>query len=92
MREIGSDVGVARPSPFPADPVANGAAHEELEIMPPKPRQIFGKQRHAMTSRAGHARDVGPPEPARWSERFMNFFYRQARISMDGKNLSESRR
>src|SRR5688500_7665284 len=59
----------ARPSPLPADPVANGTAHDELEITPAEPRQLFGEQRHALTPRAGHARDVGAPEPARGAER-----------------------
>src|SRR5712691_3413048 len=55
-------------SPLPADPVANGAAHDELEITPAEPRQLFGEQRHALAPRAGHARDVGAPEPARGAE------------------------
>src|SRR5207247_7751882 len=55
-------------SPLPADPVANSAAHDELEITPAEPRQLFGEQRHALTPRAGHARDVGAPEPARGAE------------------------
>src|SRR5437899_5178943 len=54
--------------PLPADPVANGAAHDELEITPAEPRQLFGEQRHALAPRAGHARDVGAPEPARGAE------------------------
>src|SRR5437899_877620 len=51
--------------PLPAEPVTYGAAHDELEITPAEPRQLFGEQRHALAPRAGHARDVGAPEPAR---------------------------
>ena len=54
-----------RSSPPPAEPVANGAAHDELEVTPAEPRQLFGEQRHALAPRARHARDVGAPEPAR---------------------------
>src|SRR6186713_33156 len=58
-----------RYSPLPADPVANGTAHDELEITTAEPRQLFGEQRHALAPRAGHARDVGAPEPALGAER-----------------------
>src|SRR5215471_16231343 len=46
------------PSPLPADPVANSAAHDELEITPAEPRQLLGEQCHALTPWARHARDV----------------------------------
>ena len=39
-----------------------------LPSLCPEPRQLFGEQRHALAPRAGHARDVGAPEPARGAE------------------------
>src|SRR2546426_10591095 len=55
-------------SPPPAEPVTYGAAHDELEITPAEPRQLFAEQRHPLAPRAGHARDVGVPEHAGGTE------------------------
>src|SRR5215470_556723 len=53
---------------FPAEPVTDRSAHDQLEVAALQPGQLFGEQRHALTPRAGHARDVGAPEPARRAE------------------------
>src|SRR5678809_251246 len=53
---------------FPAEPVTDGPAHDQLEVAALQPGQLFGEQRHALTPRARHARDVGAPEPARGTE------------------------
>src|ERR1043165_5499794 len=53
---------------FPAQPVADRAAHDQLEVAALQPGQLFREQRHALTPRARHARDVGAPEPARGTE------------------------
>src|SRR5262245_63399549 len=55
-------------SPLPPEPVADRASHPQLEVAAPEPRQLLGEQGHALAPRAGHARDVGPPEPARGAE------------------------
>src|SRR5512143_3926706 len=52
----------------PSQPVTDGPAHDQLEVAALQPGQLFGEQRHALTPRAGHARDVGAPEPARGAE------------------------
>src|SRR6266566_2929335 len=54
---------------FPSQPVTDGPAHYQFEVAALQPGQLFGEQRHALTPRAGHARDVGAPEPARGAER-----------------------
>src|ERR1044071_10267071 len=53
---------------FPSQPVTDGPAHDQLEVAALQPRQLFREQRYALTPRAGHARDVGAPEPARGAE------------------------
>src|ERR1041384_5249836 len=53
---------------FPSEPVTDRAAHDQLEVAALQPGQLFGEQRHALTPRARHARDVGAPEPARGAE------------------------
>src|SRR3989441_1331854 len=53
---------------FPSQPVTDSPAHDQLEIAALQPGQLFREQRHALTPRAGHARDVGAPEPARGAE------------------------
>src|SRR6185295_3206799 len=53
---------------LPAEPITDGPAHDQLEIAALQPGQLFREQRHALTPRAGHARDVGAPEPARGAE------------------------
>jgi len=40
---------MSSPSPLPAEPVTDGAAHDELEITPAEPRQLFAEQRHEET-------------------------------------------
>src|SRR6266480_1746558 len=49
---------------LPAEPVADRAAHHQLEVAPPQPRHLFGEHRHALLPRARHAGDVGAPEAA----------------------------
>jgi len=39
---------MSSPSPSPAEPVTDGAAHHQLEITPAEPRQLFGEQHHAL--------------------------------------------
>src|SRR3989475_12861692 len=53
---------------FPSQPVTDGPAHDQFEVAALQPRQLFREQRHALTPRARHARDVGAPEPARGAE------------------------
>src|SRR5439155_25758964 len=53
---------------FPSEPVTDGPAHDQLEVAALQPGQLFREQRHALTPRARHARDVGAPEPARGAE------------------------
>src|SRR3979490_2361459 len=51
-----------------SQPVADGSAHDQLEVAALQPGQLFREQRHALTPRTGHARDVGAPEQARGAE------------------------
>src|SRR3989441_4424708 len=53
---------------FPSQPVTDSPAHDQLEVAALQPGQLLREQRHARTPRAGHARDVGAPEPARRAE------------------------
>src|SRR5215470_14484490 len=53
---------------FPSEPVTDRPAHDQLEVAALQPGQLFGEQRHARAPWAGHARDVGAPEPARGPE------------------------
>src|SRR6266567_9104915 len=53
---------------FPSQPVTDSPAHDQFEVAALQPGQLFRKQRHALTPRAGHARDVGAPEPAPGAE------------------------
>src|SRR4029077_15079074 len=53
---------------FPSQPVTDGPTHDQLEVAALQPGQLFREQRHALTPQAGHARDVGAPEPARGTE------------------------
>src|SRR5258705_9771292 len=53
---------------FPSEPATDGPAHDQLEVAALQPGQLFREQRHALTPRARHARDVGAPEPARGAE------------------------
>src|SRR5262245_59103609 len=53
---------------FPLEPVTDRLAHDQLEVAALQPGQLFREQRDALTPRAGHARDVGAPEPARGAE------------------------
>src|SRR5207302_8971284 len=53
---------------FPSQPVTGGPGHFQFGVAALQPGQLFGEQRHALTPRAGHARDVGAPEPARGAE------------------------
>src|SRR5262245_55117840 len=56
-------------SSLPAQPVADRAAHDQLEVAALEPRQLLGEQRHTLAPRAGHARDVRAPEESRGAER-----------------------
>src|SRR5205085_2734419 len=49
---------------FPAEPVADRAAHHQFEVAPLQPRHLFCEHRHALLPRARHAGDVGAPEAA----------------------------
>src|SRR5207344_506193 len=53
---------------FPSQPVTDGPAHDQFEVAALQPGQLFREQRYALAPRAGHARDVGTPEPARGAE------------------------
>src|SRR2546427_11893840 len=53
---------------FPSQPVTGGPARYQFEVAALQPAQLFGEQRHALTPRAGHARDVGAAQPARGAE------------------------
>src|SRR6266516_7057976 len=53
---------------FPSEPLTDGPAHDQLEVAALQPGQLFREQRHVLTPRARHARDVGAPEPARGAE------------------------
>src|SRR3954468_13130886 len=53
---------------LPSQPVTDGPAHDQLEVAALQPGQLFREQRHALAPRAGHARDVRAPEPARGAE------------------------
>src|SRR4029434_10604593 len=48
----------------PVEPVAEGAAHDQLLIMLRQPRQLLCEERYALLPGAWHARDVRPPEHA----------------------------
>src|SRR4029434_8241996 len=53
---------------LPSQPVTDSPAHDQFEVAALQPGQLFREQRHALTPRARHARDVGAPEPARGAE------------------------
>src|SRR2546425_1362102 len=53
---------------FPSQPVTDSPAHDQFEVAALQPGQLFGEQRHALTPRTRHARDVRAPEPARGAE------------------------
>src|SRR5215471_3883742 len=53
---------------FPLEPVTDRLAHDQFEVAALQPGQLLREQRHALTPRAGHARDVGAPKPARGAE------------------------
>src|SRR6267378_86892 len=54
---------------WPADPVAQGLPHDEVEVAAFEPRQLFGEQGHALPPRARHAGDVRAPEHPLGAER-----------------------
>src|SRR6266446_6276833 len=60
----GGGRGERLPRQFPAEPVADRAAHDQLEVAAFEPRHLFGEHRHAFFPRARHAGDVGAPEAA----------------------------
>src|SRR4029450_6176625 len=53
---------------LPVEPVAEGAAHDQLLIMLRQPRQLLCEERHTLLPGARHARDVRPPEHALGAE------------------------
>src|SRR5215472_4051818 len=53
---------------FPLEPVTDRLAHDQFEVAALQPGQLSREQRDALTPRAGHARDVGTPKPARGAE------------------------
>src|SRR5215470_7411567 len=48
----------------PADPFAQAAAHDVLELATLQPRQFLGEESDTLTPAARHASDVGAPEEA----------------------------
>src|ERR1700730_13179456 len=54
---------------WPADPVAQGLPHDEVEVAALQPRQLLGEQGHALPPRARHAGDVRAPEHSLGTER-----------------------
>src|SRR5438874_12051801 len=52
----------------PSQPVTDSPTHDQFEVAALQPGQLFREQSHALTPRAGHARDDGAPEPARGDE------------------------
>src|SRR5258705_12255693 len=53
---------------FPSQPVTDCPAHDQFEVAALQPGQLFSEQRHALTPRARHARNVGAPEPPRGAQ------------------------
>jgi len=53
----------------PAHPVAQGFAHDQLEIAALEPRQFLGEHRHALPPGTRHPGDVGAPEHPLRTER-----------------------
>src|SRR5713101_7738657 len=53
----------------PADPVAQGLPHDEVEVAALQPRQFLGEQGHALPPGARHAGDVRAPEHPLGTER-----------------------
>src|SRR5262249_29560866 len=47
---------------LPPQPLADGAAHDELLVTGGQPRHLLREHGHALLPRAGHARDVRAPE------------------------------
>src|SRR5262245_51400914 len=56
---------------LPAQPVAEGAAHDQLLVASAEPGQLLREHRHALPPRAGHTRDVSTPEHPIRSERLV---------------------
>src|SRR2546425_11179511 len=53
---------------FPSEPVTDSPAHDQFEVAALQPGQLFREQRHALTPRARHPRDVGAPEQSPGAE------------------------
>src|SRR5579864_7886247 len=53
---------------IPAEPFGDAAAHDVLELLALQPRQLLSEEGDALAIAARHARDVGAPEEAFWSE------------------------
>src|SRR5712664_843476 len=53
----------------PADPVAQGLAHDQVEVAALQPRQFLGEQGHALPPGARHPGDVRAPEHPLGTER-----------------------
>src|SRR5262249_61108469 len=64
----GGGEGQASARQFPAEPVADRAAHDELEVTAFEPGHLLGEHRHALPPGTWHAGDVGAPEAAVRSE------------------------
>src|SRR4029453_17453367 len=73
---------------FPFQPVTDSPAHYQLEVPALQPGQLFREQRYARTPCAGHARDVGAPEPARGAEGVVEAV-QLSWMSRNGQGLSE---
>src|SRR5215467_948825 len=56
---------------LPAQPLADGAAHDELLVTGRQPGHLLREHGHALLPRAGHARDVRAPEHPLGAEGFV---------------------
>src|SRR5947199_352749 len=60
------------PGQLPVEPRAERSSHDQLLVAGRQPRQLLGEQRHALTPRARHPRDVGAPEHPFGAERVVD--------------------
>src|SRR2546430_14947721 len=77
---------------FPSQPVTDSPAHYQFEVPALQRGQLFGEQRHALTPRAAHARDVGAPEPARGAEGGVEPAQAVADVAKRGRRIGGARR
>src|SRR5260370_27435355 len=78
FRKTAAIISMATSSPsdstreLPAEPRADGAAHDQLFVTGRQPRKLFSEHRHALAPRARHPRDVGAPEHPLGPERVVD--------------------